>query len=156
MTMPIQKPGKSEQVVGTPDDFFQAAQERFGKFTWDLAADNSNAKCENFFTVEQNSLVQNWSKLDGNLFLNPPFERIAPWAEKCALESHLGANIFMLVPASVGSNWYLEFVEPYAYVFALSPRLTFIGHNTSYPKCLVLAYYSSYHLTGFKTWRWKQ
>jgi phage N-6-adenine-methyltransferase len=155
MTMPVQKPGRSEQSVQTPNDFMEAVVARFGPMAVDLAADASNRKCPVFLSEEDNSLNVDWHRLDGNLWLNPPFEKIDPWAQKAAFESQLGANVFMLVPASVGSNWYRDFVEPYAYVFAINPRLKFVGHKTCYPKCLVLAYYSSYRLKGFDTWRWK-
>jgi phage N-6-adenine-methyltransferase len=157
MSMPLQKPGKSEQVVGTPDDFFQAVVKRFGGFTWDLAADWSNTKCIFYLDEAQNSLTKDWHKLAPgcNLWLNPPYADIGRWAVKAACEREFGASIFMLVPASVGSSWYSNFVEPYAYVLALSPRLTFVGHKHPYPKDLLLCCYNSWGFSGFETWRWK-
>jgi phage N-6-adenine-methyltransferase len=155
--MPLQKPGKSEQVVGTPDDFFQAVVKRFGGFTWDLAADWNNTKCINFIDEAQNSLVQDWHKLTpkGNLWLNPPFGKIAPWVDKAGDESREGCNVFVLVPASVGSDWFQNYVEYAAYVLALSPRLTFVGHNHPYPKDLLLCCFNAWGFAGFETWRWK-
>lgn len=128
-------------------------QDRFGRMMFDLAADKDNSKCGScFFSIEDDSLSQKWRGY-GNLWLNPPYADIGPWAEKCAVASAAGAKIFMLVPASVGSNWYMDFVEPYAYVLALNPRLSFDGKN-AYPKDVILACYL-HGLTGFKTWRWK-
>jgi phage N-6-adenine-methyltransferase len=152
--MPEQKPGKSEQDVSTPDNFIEAFVKRFGIITWDLAADSSNSKGLSHFDKEHDSLSQNWSTLPGNLWLNPPYEKIGPWAAKCAMESREGAKIFMLVPASVGSNWYLDYVHRHAYVLALNPRLKFVGHKTAYPKDLILCCYQN-HLSGFNVWRWK-
>jgi phage N-6-adenine-methyltransferase len=154
-TMPDQKPGRSIQSVETPDDFFGACVARFGEFTWDLAASPGNSKCEFFIDEETNSLTKPWHELADNLWLNPPFEKITPWAAKAATEHKKDANIFMLVPASVGSNWYREFVDPYAYVFALSPRLTFVGHKSAYPKDLILCSFNSWEMKGFEGWRWK-
>jgi phage N-6-adenine-methyltransferase len=153
--MPIQKPTKSVQTVETPDDFFSAVVARFGNFSWDLAANASNTKCENFFSEEQNSLNQAWHQLGGNLWLNPPFSNIETWAAKCVEESRLGADIFMLVPASVGSDWFRHCVEGKSYALALSPRMTFVGHKDPYPKDLMLCVYNGWELTGFGTWRWR-
>lgn len=132
-----------------------AFHNRFGPIAYDLAASAQNKKHPNFFSVEDNSLVREWHKIKGNLWLNPPFEDITPWVKKCAIESSSGANIFLLVPASIGSEWFRFWVEPYAYVFGLNPRLQFVGTKAPYPKDLILAHYSSYMLRGFTTWRWK-
>lgn len=155
MTMPVQKPGKSEQSVETPEEFFLAVVDRFGCFLWDLAADHLNTKCPQFYNEDMNSLNQDWSKLQGNLWLNPPYADIEPWVAKCHEESIRGANIFMLVPASVGSNWYKNYVHNRAYVLALSPRIKFVGHTHLYPKDLILVIYNAWGLVGFDTWRWK-
>lgn len=153
MIMPEQKPGRSRQDYGTPDDFMGAAIGRFGPFMVDLAASVENTKCPVYFDEQSNGLAQEWHKLSGNLWLNPPYEDISSWAEKCAIEAAQGAKIFMLVPASVGSNWYRDFVEPYAYVLGLNPRLSFDG-KSPYPKDCILCCYI-HGLTGFKTWNWK-
>jgi phage N-6-adenine-methyltransferase len=153
MSMPEQKPGRSKQDYATPSEFIWAVVSRFGQLTFDLAANDQNTVCPSYFDEDMDSLIQDWHKLSGNLWLNPPFGDIDNWAEKCAKESAGGAKIFMLVPASVGSNWYMNFVEPYAYVLGLNPRLSFDG-VAPYPKDCVLACYI-YGLTGFKTWRWK-
>lgn len=154
--MPPQKPGRSKQDYPTPDDFFGAVEGRFGPMEWDLAANEGNSKCGKcFLGEEQNSLLCRWSALahGKNFWLNPPYGYIEPWARKCALESERGARIFMLVPASVGSGWYMDYVEPYAYVFGLNPRLCFDG-KASYPKdCVLCCYVNGF--TGFKTWKWK-
>jgi hypothetical protein len=98
-------------------------------------------------------LLVDWSEIDGDRFLNPPFADIEPWAKKSALHRHAGRT-FMLVPASVGSNWYAEHVHGIAHVVALSPRLMFIGETNPYPKDLALLIWSSV-CGGFSTWRWK-
>lgn len=82
-----------------------------------------------------------------------PIADIEPWAKKSALHRHAGRT-FMLVPASVGSNWYAEHVHGIAHVVALSPRLMFIGETNPYPKDLALLIWSSV-CGGFSTWRWK-
>jgi len=86
-------------------------------------------------------------------FLNPEFGNIPPWAKKCA-ES--GSRILFLTPGSIDSEWYAKFVEPYAYVLGLSPRLKFKGANDPFPKPCILSCYGFYGFTGFDTWRWKK
>src|SRR6267142_4248606 len=110
MSGPRVSSGKdSEQVVGTPWEFIHAIEKRWGKIEWDLAATEDNAKAKYWLNEKQNSLVQPWHMLTdhtltGNLWLNPPFSDISPWARKCSEESEKGAKIFFLVPASIDSN----------------------------------------------------
>ena len=91
--MPAQKPGLSRQDYETPVVFLDAVMQRFDvkAFTADLAASPSNAKAVRFFTEESDSLKQDWTTLHEvpskpviNLWLNPPFGHIEPWAKKCA------------------------------------------------------------------------
>lgn len=155
--MPTQKPGMSKQNYGTPWEFIRAAEARFGKLVCDLAADENNRKCEEFFDEEDNSLEQNWAEQypDGNLWLNPPFGGIGKWAEKCYQESlKRQGMIFFLVPASISTNWFAEHVHNKSMVLALSPRLTFEGEKSSFPKDLMLCCYG-YGMKGFDCWRWK-
>lgn len=55
----------------TPNDFFEELNQEF-HFTLDACASKENAKCENYFSVEDNALVQKWT---GTVFCNPPYGR---------------------------------------------------------------------------------
>jgi phage N-6-adenine-methyltransferase len=154
--MPVQKPGKSVQEVETPLDFMQAVEKRFGRMDFDLAASPGNAKAFRYFHKEHDSLKQDWSKLDGNLWLNCEYSDIEPWAAKCAsykIGLFDNIRIFLLTPASVGSNWFQSHVWGSALVLALNPRLTFVGHTQAYPKDLILSCFNGKY--GFEPWRWK-
>lgn len=155
-TMPKQKPGRSKQDYGTPPEFIEAVEDRFGTITFDLSASKSNAVADRFFDIEADSLVQDWTKLDGVLWLNPPFARIDPWAKKCAASRSpkCDRTILMLTPASVGSNWFASHVHGVASVLALSPRITFVGETAGYPKDLILSVFGGGHAPGFSQWRW--
>jgi phage N-6-adenine-methyltransferase len=159
MTMPKQNPGRSRQDYSTPKEFISAVKHRLKiqEFTADLAADMFNTKAAFFWGEEDNSLIQDWHVWGPEqwLFLNPPFSNISPWVEKCATESHLGCNIVCLVPASVGANWWREWVTPYAYTVFLNGRLTFSGETTPYPKDCSLLLYTPWGFPGSEVWTWK-
>ena len=147
---------RSKQDYATPWEFVRSVEERFGTIAVDLAAHADNAKADRFLTEAEDSLSVCWHRLAPGmlLWLNPPFARIAPWAQKCAHETRQGARVAMLVPASVGSNWFADHVLNRALVLALSPRLSFDGRN-AYPKDLILAVYGTGGPTAFDVWRWK-
>jgi hypothetical protein len=160
--MPKQKPGKSEQTVGTPRDLLDAIVERYGPIGFDLAATKQDSVIpspdgnDHFgpgSTLATNALFADWSCIsDGILWLNPPFRRIEPWAKKCAQYSD--ERIALLVPLST-ADWALKHVYPFARVLGLFPRVTFAGHKSPYPKDMMLAMYGTGFVPGFETWRWK-
>lgn len=155
--MPEQKPGKSRQDYGTPPEFIEAIEKRFGKIVCDLAASKTNAKCATYFDADSNSLEQPWAELfpTGTLWLNPPFGGIGNWARKCYEESLKRQGlILLLVPASVSTNWYAEYVHQKAMVLAIRPRLVFEGEASSFPKDLIVACYGL-GFSGFDCWKWK-
>ena len=155
--MPIQKPHRSKQDYSTPDDLLIAIQERFGEIKYDLAASEDNHVSEHlYFTEETDSLAQNWHKLDGLMWCNPPFANIEPWVKKAADSVRMNPRIhlLMLLPASVGSNWYKDYGFGFAQTLFLNPRLTFKGMTTPYPKDIFALYYHA-GLTGQSVWKWK-
>lgn len=156
--MPEQKPGRSEQVVCTPEDFLGSLRMRLAipEWSWDLAADHSNKVCDSCYTEADDALIQRWNMVDGWNWCNPPYGDIEPWVAKARFESLKGANTAMLVPASVGSNWWAQFVHNHAYVLFARPRLTFKGHNTPYPKDLAVLLYNAMGAKGYDTWNWKE
>lgn len=145
------------QMTGTPHDFFSALDAEF-RFAWDLAAHADNAKCARFITRIENSLIQPWHQLAPGewLFLNPPFADIAPWAKKCSEEMQLGAKIALLVPASVDSNWFRDYVERFAERRYLNPRLKFVGHTQAYPKPMMVCLFAPGQVRTARQWEWKK
>lgn len=160
MSEPAQKPGQSEQTVGTPPEFIDAVERRFGPITFDLAATKTNRVRQVPWYGPgspdgENALVKPWNQLpSGLLWLNPPFEDIAPWARKCRMMGEHGARIAFLVPLSSG-NWARDHVHGHGQVEALNPRLRFIGHKSLYPKDLMLVLHGPGFTVGFNVWRWK-
>jgi phage N-6-adenine-methyltransferase len=151
--MPAQKPGQSKQDYSTPRSFLDAVERRFGPVEIDLAAHAHNAVVTAYFNPEIDSLRQDWSELRGVCWLNPPFGRIGPWAEKCAnTPVDSDRKILFLVPASVGANWYRDHVHDRALVVFLNGRLSFDGRN-AFPKDCLLAIYGA--PPGFEVWDWR-
>jgi site-specific DNA-methyltransferase (adenine-specific) len=142
----------SRQDYSTPTDFIKAVETRFGMINWDLAASKENTKGQCWFDVSQDSLSQDWGRLKGNLWLNPPFKNVKPWARKCFLHSQNSSKILFLVPASVGSNWFRDYVFQSSLVLFLSPRLSFDG-IAPYPKDCMLAVYGVGR--QIECWKWK-
>lgn len=163
---------ESSGNIWTPWSFIHAAEARFGKIYMDLAASEVSRKSPiYYFDERENSLIQKWHRAgiaepDGTsrlLWLNPPYSNIAPWAEKCAVESQQGGKILFLVPASIGSNWFEQSVWPYANTYSIG-RLIFdncfdrkTGQlvRTVYPKDLILGHYDRSRNTGKQLIFWK-
>jgi len=148
---------KTDQEVGTDPALFSALHNHFG-FTVDLACTAANALCVRSITKEDDSLSVKWSKLGGPLWLNPPFNKIEPWAKKCYLESLDGAKIVMLTPASVGSRWYRKYCYKKSWTRFLSGkgyRLKFVGHKHNYPKDLMISIFDGLNF-GIDIWPWRE
>jgi phage N-6-adenine-methyltransferase len=154
--MPAQKPGKSIQTYSTPMNLIDAIKAKFGikEFAWDLAADGGNTKAARYFTEDQDSLAQDWLRIKGDCWLNPPFARIAPWAAKCAgsIKSLTPRRVFFLIPAAPGSNWWRDFVHQKARVVFLNGRPSFDG-KAGFPKDLALIVYGE--KPGYEVFSWQ-
>lgn len=148
--------GRSKQDYVTPREFVDACAALLGidGFAWDLAASDNNAQCEAYLTEATDSLAVSWAPLLGDSWgwLNPPFGNIRPWAQRCAEESARGARVALLVPASVGSEWFARHVDMKALVRPIRPRLSFDGKH-GFPKDLMVAFYGL--RPGFHPWRWR-
>ncbi len=152
---PKQKPGQSNQVVQTPIDFLDALKDKLGidGFEWDLAASQDNTIAPHFIDESNDALIQDWSALAGWLWCNPPYKDIEPWVAKASVTQDV--SIAMLVPASVGSNWWRDYVHNKAYVLFTSPRISFVGHTSPYPKDLAVLLYTPWGANGYDCWRYR-
>jgi phage N-6-adenine-methyltransferase len=87
----------------TPQDLFDLLDAEFG-FTLDVCAVAPTAKCERFFTPEEDGLAQDWR---GHIcWMNPPYgDQIPHWMEK-ASEAAQDAVVVCLVPARTDTLWW--------------------------------------------------
>ncbi len=165
MTMPAQRPGRSKQDYATPADFIAAVKKRLGirEFTFDFAADRANAKAKWFWTIQDDSLSRTpveWAEhaTHGWGWLNSPYDHIDRWARCAAEGAAFGGSIACLWPASVGSNWFRDWVWPYAEVLALNGRLAFMPDKPAwlYPKdCMLCLYGPDVKAGAFDVWDWR-
>ena len=160
--MPVQKPGRSKQDYQTPPEFLAAVKKllEIDFFDVDLAASvNNSVAGPNYYSEENSALDEknSWNIGGGWAWCNPPYGTIKPWVQKALEESKKGARIAMLVPASVGSNWWRDYVDAMANVLFLNGRLTFKGHTAPYPKdCALLMYGPVPDNSGsYSVWNWR-
>lgn len=99
---------------GTDPAFIASLEERFGKFTLDVAAAPHNAKAREFFTIGDDGLAQIW---EGRVWCNPPYSDCGAWVRKAWDEWIERADldlIAMLLPANrVEQGWWQDHVEPF-------------------------------------------
>lgn len=115
----------------TPQDFFDKLDDEF-HFTLDPCATPENAKCDLYFTQEEDGLSQNWL---GTVFMNPPYGReIGKWVKKAYEESLNGATVVCLIPARTDTKYWHEYViGGGAEVRFIKGRLKFGGSKNSAP-----------------------
>lgn len=96
---------------GTHPDHFAEFSRRLGPFTLDVAAAPHNAKCDRYFTLEDDGLAQSWS--GERVWCNPPYSAIEPWVRKAWAEAYWTRGIVMLLPANrTEQRWWQDLVEP--------------------------------------------
>ena len=121
----------------TPQDFFNLIDKEF-KFTLDAAATVENAKCKNFYTIEDNGLEQKWT---GVVWCNPPYGRkIYKWIEKAKDSSNDGATVVMLLPARTDTQWFHNLIYKKEEIRFIKGRLKFGDGKGSapFPSMLVI------------------
>lgn len=87
----------------TPDGLFRQFDDEFG-FTLDVAALPDNAKCDRFYTPDDNDLTQPWAP--DRCWMNPPYSDIEPWTKKALAESQDGALVVALLPVRTDLLWF--------------------------------------------------
>jgi phage N-6-adenine-methyltransferase len=88
----------------TPQELFDELDAEFG-FVLDVCASADNAKCDRYFTIEQDGLRQVWAP--GPCWMNPPYGReIGKWTSKARRASEAGITVVGLVPARTDTAWW--------------------------------------------------
>lgn len=90
----------------TPQDFFNKLNAEFN-FQCDVCAVDDNAKCDKYYSPEEDGLQQEWK---GVCWMNPPYGRaIGKWVKKAYESSLKGATVVCLLPARTDTKWWHEY-----------------------------------------------
>ena len=113
----------------TPQWLFDALNNEF-QFTLDAAASYENAKCEAFYSPNENGLAQPWT---GVVWCNPPYgQEMGVWVGKGYQSAEDGATVVMLLPASTDTHWFHDYCLK-AEVRFIRGRIKFQGQKHSAP-----------------------
>jgi len=129
----------------TPQGLFNELDKEF-HFDLDPCATKENAKCNMYYTKEEDGLKQDWNIVDlgirfevKSVFMNPPYGReIGRWVEKAHKESRrsasrtYGATVVCLLPARTDTKWYHDYCIK-GEIRYIKGRLKFSGMKNSAP-----------------------
>lgn len=123
----------------TPQYLFDELNEKY-QFTLDPCASHENAKCDKYFTIEDDGLTKDWSK--DIVFMNPPYGRnIKHWIKKAYEESVKGATVVCLIPARTDTTYWHDYIFNNAYnIKFLKGRIKFGGavNSAPFPSAIVV------------------
>jgi len=120
----------------TPDEIFVPLNKEFN-FTLDVCATKQNAKCQAFYTKEDDGLNKDWV---GVCWMNPPFGKVMQkWVAKAFVESRKNATVVMLIPVRSNTNWWHKYVMQGEIRF-IRGEVTFKGHKNGLwqPMCIIV------------------
>lgn len=128
----------------TPPEFFEALN-FICDFTLDVCASPENTKTWNFYTEQDDGLVQPWN---GRCWMNPPYgKEIGKWLSKAREEVSGNPDcefVVCLVPARVDTAWWHDNVMRSAtLVLLLRGRLTFVSASQPAPFPVAIVIFES-------------
>ncbi|EPT8946109.1 phage N-6-adenine-methyltransferase [Cronobacter malonaticus] len=115
----------------TPDNIFWGINAMFGPLVLDLFSDGDNAKCEAYYTAEDNALTQDWSarlaELNGAAFGNPPYSRASRHdgeyitgmryiMQHASAMREKGGRYVFLIKAATSEVWWPEDADHVAFI----------------------------------------
>ena len=123
----------------TPRSFYEELNKEFN-FTLDPCATDSNHKCNKYYTIKENGLLQDWS--GETVFCNPPYGRaISEWVKKCYNE-HIdhGVTVVMLIPARTDTKYFHDYIYNKTEIRFIKGRLKFNDgkQGAPFPSMLVI------------------
>lgn len=154
----------NSQQWETPKAFFDRLNSAY-RFTLDACATQENAKCENFFSPEQDGLKQSWS--GHSVWINPPYQparkacKFGCKKATCVERGHLTYDVagqydwvkkahdevrenncrvaVCLLPARTDTKLFHDYVMRASMVWFVRGRLTFVGAPASavFPSMIV-------------------
>jgi len=118
--MKIHYSSKSNEWA-TPQAVFDALNNEFA-FDLDPCASDSNHKCAQYFTKDDDGLAQPWD--NRSVFVNPPYGReIKHWVKK-ASEAR-GGVVVLLIPARTDTSYFHDYIYNQSEIRFLRGRIKF-------------------------------
>ena len=115
----------------TPNEIFNFAQNRWGNFTLDAAANLFNSKVTNFISENQDALKTSW--ISNNTWLNPPYGRQMPKFIQRALNQVREGNtdrVVCLIASRTDTKIFQEVIFPYASeLYFIKGRIKFLKNG---------------------------
>ena len=125
----------------TPQDFYEQLNRSFS-FTLDPCCSKTTAKCENYFTAEDDGLKQDWE--GHRVFMNPPYGRqISKWIENAHNEGNkVGTTVVCLIPARTDTKYWHKHCMKASEIYFVKGRLKFGGkdknNSAPFPSAVVV------------------
>lgn len=132
---------RANPIQRTPERFFAKLDAEF-HFTLDAAASRANAKCERFFTSDDDGLGRDWGH--DVVWCNPPFGRgLREWTRKAWEASRSGALVVLLVPSATDMDWWHDYILEADEVRFIRGRMSFGSEdltrsNYVFPVCIAV------------------
>jgi len=104
-------------------------------FVLDACATPQNAKCEKYFTKDDDALSKDWYPYK-RIWMNPPYDsrtargRLMRWVGKAHGEAKKQSTVVCLLPASTNTKWWHEYAKDGEQRF-IKGRLEFINDDGS-------------------------
>lgn len=110
----------------TPKDFYKKLDDEF-HFTLDPCCTHENAKCEKYYTKDDDGLSRDWG--GKVVFCNPPYSKKGnqdAWVKKCYTESlKPNTTVVALLPARTDTNRFHDYILGKAEIRFIRGRLMF-------------------------------
>ena len=122
----------------TPQEFFDQLNEEY-RFTLDPCCTRETAKCDHFFTKEDDGLSRSWK--GHTVFMNPPYGReIKDWIKKAYREScKPNTTVVCLIPARTDTRYWHKYCMKASEIRLIKGRLKFGGKGPApFPSAVVV------------------
>lgn len=118
----------------TPQNLFDSLDHEF-HFDCDVCALPENAKCNKYYSPDQDGLKQEWT---GTCWCNPPYGRqIGKWIKKA---SESMATVVCLLPVRTDTKWFHQYIYGKADIRFIKGRLKFgnCSKEAPFPTMIVI------------------
>ena len=127
----------------TPREFFDELAQIFN-FTLDPCATPLTAKCEKYYTMEDNGLSKDWG--GETVFMNPPYGRDIPkWVKKAYDESRKeNTTVVCLIPSRTDTIYWHQYCMKAFEICFVKGRIKFgnnsqkDGNSAPFPSAVVI------------------